>query len=90
MIEPELKNYLDKISKDTGFISKRQTAMRSFWYGVLSGFGSLLGAAVGLILIGYVLNVIGVIPALRSESDKWRATLEASTAKQIPSIQQNK
>jgi hypothetical protein len=85
MIEPELKKYLDSIQKSTELIARKQpTLLKSFINGLLSGLGSLLGAAIGLIVIGYVLNILGVIPALREESQKWRDTIQSTASKQLP------
>ena len=48
----------------------------AFGKGVLGGLGSVLGAGIALILIGWFLNVIGVIPALRQQADEWRQVFE--------------
>lgn len=40
--------------------------------GFVTGFGSVLGAGIAIILIGWFLNVIGVIPAFQRQADQWR------------------
>ncbi len=51
-------------------------SMRSYWpslvKGILTGFGSVLGAGLAILLIGWFLNVIGVIPAFQKQADQWR------------------
>ena len=51
----------------------------SFGKGLLYGFGSVLGAGLAIILIGWFLNVIGVIPALSNTATQWREAFQAST-----------
>jgi hypothetical protein len=50
--------------------------MGNLWFafgkGLLTGLGSVIGAGVAIIIIGWFLNVIGVIPALKETSDAWR------------------
>ena len=50
--------------------------MRSYWVsfsrGLLTGFGSILGAGIAIILIGWFLNVIGVIPAFQKQAEQWK------------------
>jgi len=48
----------------------------SFAKGTLYGLGSIIGAAIALVLIGWFLTVIGVIPALKSTSDEWRSSIQ--------------
>lgn len=40
--------------------------------GLVTGFGSVLGAGIAIILIGWFLNVIGVIPAFQRQAEEWR------------------
>lgn len=50
--------------------------LSNFWLnlgkGFLTGFGSVLGAGVAIILIGWFLNVIGVIPAFQQQAEQWK------------------
>lgn len=50
----------------------------SFGKGLLGGLGSVLGAGIAIILIGWFLNVIGVIPAFREQADQWREVFQQS------------
>lgn len=62
----ELNENLEQINRKLG----------NFWYsfirGVLTGFGSILGAGLAIILIGWFLNIVGVIPAFQKQADEWR------------------
>lgn len=59
----------------------------AFGKGLLSGLGSVLGAGLAIILIGWFLNVIGVIPALSDSAKEWREAFQATqqSANLIPS-----
>lgn len=48
----------------------------AFGKGLLTGLGSVLGAGLAVILIGWFLNVIGVIPALQSTAEDWRSVFQ--------------
>lgn len=59
----------------------------SFGKGVLSGFGYVLGAGLALILIGWFLNVIGVIPAFQETANEWRDIFtEAQDRTFVPAV----
>ncbi len=57
-------------------IQKLNKSMGSFWVGLVrglfTGFGSVLGAGLAILLIGWFLNVIGVIPAFQKQAEQWR------------------
>lgn len=61
-------------------IIKMNRTMSSAWLslgkGFVGGLGSVLGAGIAIILIGWFLNVIGVIPAFREQADQWRQVFE--------------
>lgn len=63
----ELNENLAKVSNRLGNV------WLSFGKGVLTGFGSVLGAGLAIILIGWFLNVIGVIPAFQQTAEEWRS-----------------
>jgi hypothetical protein len=62
----EINDNLDKINSRMG----------NYWFafgrGLLTGFGSVLGAGIAILLIGWFLNIIGVIPAFKSYTDDLR------------------
>jgi len=64
---------LDELNENLDQINRK---MGNFWFsfvrGLLTGFGSILGAGLAIILIGWFLNIIGVIPAFQKQAEQWR------------------
>lgn len=71
---------LDDLNHNLEGINRK---LGNYWFafgkGILTGFGSVLGAGLAIILIGWFLNVIGVIPALSHTATQWREAFQAST-----------
>lgn len=48
----------------------------NFWFsflkGLLTGFGSVLGAGLAIIVIGWFLNIVGVIPTFQKQAEEWK------------------
>ncbi len=77
MLDPELKNQLEKLDQHLlGIFHKTESWWRAFVRGMMQGLGSIVGVALGLILLGWVLNTIGVIPAFREQAKSWQQTLD--------------
>jgi hypothetical protein len=76
MIDPDLKKQLDQLDAHLVEIRKSNAISKSFWRGFLSGIGSIIGVAITVALIGWILNTIGVIPAFREQARQWQETLE--------------
>lgn len=77
MLEPDLKTKLDSINKDLNQINKKTGSLwRAFFTGMLSGLGSVIGAAIAVLVIGWILNRIGVIPSLKNQAGEWKQTLD--------------
>jgi hypothetical protein len=70
MIDPELKSHLELIEKKLG------GGWYSFRSGILGGIGYVIGAALAILLIGWILNIIGVIPAFKSEVNQLQSLLK--------------
>ncbi len=75
--------YKDKrLTEINDNLTKMNYKMGNYWFlvgrGVLAGFGSVLGAGIAIILIGWFLNIIGVIPALRGYADDFRSAIQQS------------
>lgn len=71
---------LDELNQNLSGINKKLGSMWfAFGKGLLYGLGSVLGAGIAIILIGWFLNVIGVIPALRDSADQWREAFQQTT-----------
>lgn len=68
---------IEDLNSNLGKISRQ---MGNYWLalgkGLLYGFGSVLGAGIAIILIGWFLNVIGVIAPLKNYADQWRAAFQ--------------
>jgi len=62
----DLNENLDQINYKLG----------NFWFsfikGLLSGFGSILGAGLAVIVIGWFLNIVGIIPTFQRQAEEWR------------------
>jgi hypothetical protein len=68
----EIKGELRKISKNT-----HTPVWRSFVTGTLSGLGSVVGVAIALTIIGWILNIVGVIPAFKAQVTHIEQTLDS-------------
>lgn len=78
MIDPELKASLTEINKNLVKISGSGGKWNSFFNGALSGFGYIIGVLIALAALGWILNVVGVIPALKQQVSQWQQILEQS------------
>jgi leucyl aminopeptidase len=81
MIEPDLKQELDTINANLQQINKKtgNSVWRSFLHGAMSGMGSIVGVMIALAILGYILNVVGVIPAFRNRISHLNNTLDELT-----------
>jgi len=68
----EIKGELQKITKNT-----HSSVWRSFVTGTLSGLGSVVGVAIALAIIAWILNTAGVIPAFRGEVTRINTFLDS-------------
>ncbi len=77
MLDQLKEKKLEELNTNLAGINNR---LGNLWFafgkGLLTGLGSVLGAGIAIILIGWFLNVIGVIPALSETSDQWRKAFE--------------
>ncbi len=91
MIDPELRSALTDINNNLKKISGSGGKWHSFFTGVLSGLGSIVGVALALLLIGWILNIVGVIPALKNQVKQWQQIIEQTqTYKSSPLINTKK
>jgi hypothetical protein len=67
----EIKTELKKIDSNT-----YHPVWKSFITGMLSGMGSVLGVVIAVAVIGWILNTVGVIPALKDKVNSWQQTLD--------------
>jgi hypothetical protein len=77
MIDPELEQDLEKIDAKLSHMDKVATgAWRTLWRGVIYGAGYVIGAIVIIVVVGWVLDVAGIIPALGHQVSEFRTALQ--------------
>lgn len=77
MNEQDIQTKLQNIEKQLSSInSKTPGSWAALFRGVITGFGSVVGVALAITIIGFMLNVLGVIPAFRNEVDSWKQILD--------------
>ncbi len=77
MIDPELKTHLKAIEKEVTVLRKELTDLRPvFLRGVVNGAGYVVGGAIILTLIGWILNAVGVIPAFTQGVSEFRESID--------------
>ena len=79
MVDQIKDKKIDELNTNlAGINSKLGNMWFAFGKGLLTGLGSVLGAGIAIILIGWFLNVIGVIPALSNTATQWREAFQAT------------
>ncbi|MFA5132105.1 MAG: hypothetical protein WC444_02125 [Candidatus Paceibacterota bacterium] len=77
MIEPELQAHLESIEKEIiAFRNESNGLASTFTRGVVHGAGYVIGVVLIIIVIGWILNIVGVIPALNTQVSEFRAALD--------------
>jgi Na+/melibiose symporter-like transporter len=77
MIEPELKQELDKVNTNLITLTKKVGGTwSSLFKGLLSGFGSVIGVAIALMIIDWMLNTLGYIPTFRQQTNDWKQIIQ--------------
>lgn len=77
MLDPELTKHLGKIEKEITLLRQEMTGYSySFIRGLFSGAGYIIGAALILTIIGWILNIIGVIPAFTQGVSEFRESID--------------
>ena len=88
-MEPDLKNQLQAIQVEINEVSDKLGGNGwAFFRGLLGGFGSVIGAFLALLIIGWALIIIGIIPALKNKVDQWQATLQSAQQGQLPQVKE--
>ena len=76
MIDPELKSHLEKIEDELSNMRMMSTGTwNTLWRGCIYGAGYVVGAAIIIVIVGWVLNIIGVIPAFSREVTDFQTAL---------------
>ncbi len=87
MLDPELKEYLKAINANIEQVNKGNNWWKALSHGLFTGFGYVLGFVIALVVLGWVLNIVGIIPAFKKEVDDWRRLLQQTQQQKLPSIQ---
>jgi len=77
MTENDLNRTLTELNKNVEILNRRLGgSWTHLWRGILSGFGYVAGALVAIIIIGWVLNVVGIIPAFRTQVESLKNSFQ--------------
>lgn len=77
MIDPELKTHLETIERELVDLRKGTHGLGpNLIRGIVYGAGYIAGAVLIIIIIGWILNIIGIIPALNDQVDEFRSALQ--------------
>lgn len=77
MIDPELNEHLLTLEKQLEGLVRKDRHWSQFIAGVFYGLGYVTGAVVLVVIIGWVLNIIGIIPAFNNYISEFKNTLDA-------------
>lgn len=69
MIDPELEKNLKEINNNLAEIKKktRTGIWHSFFNGIFSALGYLVGLTIVVVIVGWFLNKIGLLPAFKKQ-----------------------
>lgn len=77
MLDPELKTHLKNIERELIEMRKTTTSLRAtLLRGAIYGAGYVIGAVLIIVLVGWILNIIGIIPAFTNQVTEFRTALE--------------
>ncbi|HUD03932.1 MAG TPA: hypothetical protein VMR73_00370 [Candidatus Paceibacterota bacterium] len=77
MIDPELKNHLETIENEIVKMRKGSTGIPyTLWRGIVYGAGYVIGAVFVILIVGWILNIIGVIPYFNNQVIEFRTALQ--------------
>ena len=81
MIDPEIKKELDKVNANlVAILHKTESTWWALVRGALHGFGTVIGILFAILLIGWILNIMGILPGFKQQAEKfqtmWQQTLD--------------
>jgi len=77
MIDPELESDLQNIKKELSHLDKTSNGTwHTLWRGAVYGAGYVIGAVIIIVVIGWILNIVGIIPALARQVAEFRTALQ--------------
>lgn len=78
MIDPELTTHLERIEQElTAFRKESNGLSANLLRGIAHGAGYVVGAALIITVIGWILNIVGIIPAFGDQISELRSMLES-------------
>jgi uncharacterized membrane protein YkgB len=76
MIDPQLNIHLEKIENELSHMRKRTTGVwHTLWRGCIYGAGYVIGAVVIIVVVGWILNLVGIIPSFSHGATEFRTAL---------------
>ena len=76
-MDSETNRHLADIKRELENIDRKIGGTGSaFVRGIVWGAGYIIGAALIIVVIGWILNIIGVIPAFQNQVNDFRQVLE--------------
>ena len=87
MLDPELKNYLSGINQHLVDLKNKKNPgiWRAFFNGIFAAVGYVVGIAVVVIILGWVLNKTGLLTAFKQELKDFQVFVEQ--AKKVISVE---
>jgi len=77
MIDPELKIHLEIIENELVLMRKKANNIwQIFWHGCISGAGYVVGTIIIILIVGWILNLVGIIPAFNRQMADFRTSLD--------------
>lgn len=88
MNEQDFYKKLEEINTNILGVTKAVSVKgwKTFYGGVLYGFGSVIGAVLALAILGWVLNIIGVIPAFKNQVNRIEGLLQQAEQQRLPNV----
>ena len=88
MNEQDFYKKLEEINTNILGVTKAVTVKgwKSLYGGILYGFGSIIGAVLALVILGWILNVFGVIPAFKNQVVRIEGLLQQAEQQRLPNV----
>ena len=85
MHEHDLGKNVEELNDNVAKINRRMGgSFMALWRGILAGFGYIIGASIAILIIGWLLNAVGVIPSLKQQVDSFKSAVEQAQYHQVP------
>jgi len=85
MSEQDLGKNVAELNENVARIDRRLGgSFMALWRGILAGFGYIIGASIAILIIGWVLNAVGVIPSLKTQVDSLKQIVQEAQQRQVP------